>query len=179
MKNIESSSIVVQWDAVNDSLITTYTVTWTRTGGSSPQVATLAEQTSFTITGLTLDTVYTITVTAANDCGTAPEFKTSIILSINTTFTISSINSYVTVSTNPMITSNSIPNSTTTTAAATSTISSFKFFNTVTITTATITTVMTSALTTQMMQLVSLCTTATVCSCNITYAMGTTLNSSE
>ena len=146
MKNIESSSIVVQWDAVDDSFTTL--VAWIRAGGSSPQVATLTEQTSYTITGLTLDIVYTITVTAANDCGQGPEFRTSIILSINTTFTTSSINSYVTASTNPMITSNSIPNSTTTTAAATSTISSFKFFNTITITTATITTVMTSVLTT-------------------------------
>ena len=29
MKNIESPSIVVQWDAVDDSLYTTYTVVWT------------------------------------------------------------------------------------------------------------------------------------------------------
>ena len=47
---------------------TTYTVTWTD-GRDDIQVATLIEQTSYTITGLTLDTVYNITVTAANRCG--------------------------------------------------------------------------------------------------------------
>ena len=75
-KNI-GSSVVVQWDAVDDSLITTYTVTWTR-DGDSLQVVTLTEQTSYTITGLTLDTVYTITVTAANMCGSGPEFSTTV-----------------------------------------------------------------------------------------------------
>ena len=77
MKNIESSSIVVQWDAVDDSLPTTYTITWTDEGDLF-EVATLTEQTSYTITGLTLDTVYIITVTASNMCGTGPEFRTSI-----------------------------------------------------------------------------------------------------
>ena len=89
IKNIESSSIVIQWDAVDDSLLTTYTITWTRAGGGL-QVATLVEQSSYTITGLTLDTVYTITVIAANRCGSGPEFTTSIILSIDTTSTTSS-----------------------------------------------------------------------------------------
>ena len=73
-------SIVLQWDAVDDFLITTYTVTWSRVGGGL-QVATLTEQTSYTITGLTLNTVYTISVTAANMCGSGPEFFTAYILS--------------------------------------------------------------------------------------------------
>ena len=86
MKNIESSSIVVQWDAVDDSLPTTYIVTWT--DGRLPQVITLIEQTSYTITGLTLDTVYTILVTAANRiCGSGPEFRSSVSLSTDTTST--------------------------------------------------------------------------------------------
>ena len=80
MKNIESSSVVVQWDAVDDSLTTIYTITWTSAGGGL-QVATLIEQTSYIITGLTLDTVYTITVTVANVCGSGPEFRTSILIS--------------------------------------------------------------------------------------------------
>ena len=78
MKNIENSSIVVQWDAVDDNLPTTYTITWTDEGDLF-EVATLTEQTSYTITGLTLDTVYTITVSAANTvCVVGPEFSTSI-----------------------------------------------------------------------------------------------------
>ena len=73
IKNIESSSIVLQWDTVDDSAATIYTITWTRAGGGL-QVATLIEQTSYTITGLILDTVYAITVSAANRCGQGPEF---------------------------------------------------------------------------------------------------------
>ena len=77
--NIESLSIVVQWDAVNDFLATTYTITWTNERNLF-EVATVEEQTSYTITGLTLDTVYTITVSAANMCGQSPEFRTSVSL---------------------------------------------------------------------------------------------------
>ena len=83
-KKIENSSIFIQWDTVDDSLTTTYTITWTRAGGRL-QVATLIEQTSYTITGLTLDTFYSITVSAANKCGSAPEFVTGIILPSSST----------------------------------------------------------------------------------------------
>ena len=76
-RNIESLSVDLQWNADNSLTTTTYTVTWD-SAESSLEVVTLTEQTSYTITGLTLDTVYTITVTAANDCGSGEEFKTSI-----------------------------------------------------------------------------------------------------
>ena len=99
VKNIESSSIVVQWDAVDDFLHTTYTVTW---GDHNDQFDIVDEQTSYTITGLTLNTVYTITVTAGNTCGGGPEFRTSVSFSTDTTSTISTISSTVTASTNPM-----------------------------------------------------------------------------
>ena len=62
---------------MDDSLATNYTITWT-SDTNRAQVATLTEQTSYTINGLTLDTVYTITVSAANMCGQGPEFNTSI-----------------------------------------------------------------------------------------------------
>ena len=88
MKIIESSLIVVQWNAVDDSLPTSYTVTWT-SERDDIQVATLIEQTSYTITGLTLDTVYTITVTAGNKCGNGPEFSTSVSLPTGTYLPIS------------------------------------------------------------------------------------------
>ena len=77
IKNIESLSTVVQWNVVDDFLPTTYIVTWTD-GGDLLGVATVEEQTSYTITGLTLDTVYTITVSAANRCDQSPEVWTSI-----------------------------------------------------------------------------------------------------
>ena len=101
MENV-GSSIVVQWDAVDDSLITTYTVIWTREISQNLQSVTLIEQSSYTITGLTLDTVYTITVTAANRCGAGPEFITGVSLSTDTTSTTSIISPTITASTNPM-----------------------------------------------------------------------------
>ena len=78
LKNFESSSIVVQWDAVAN--VTNYTVMWTN-DANPIQSATLIEQSSYTITGLTLDTVYTITVTAANRFCTGPEVTTSVVFS--------------------------------------------------------------------------------------------------
>ena len=97
-KNIENSSVDIQWDAVDDFLLTTYIITW---GNRIDQGATLIEQTSYTITGLTIDTVYTITVSAANtNCGGGPEFRTRITLSIDTTSTTSTISPTVTASTN-------------------------------------------------------------------------------
>ena len=63
----------MQWEAVDNSTTTIYTITWKRAGGGL-QVATLTEQTSYTITGLILDTFYAITVSAANRCGQGPEF---------------------------------------------------------------------------------------------------------
>ena len=80
MNNTESSCITVQWDEVDASLTTTYIVTWSSERDHITHPVTLTEQSSYTITGLTLDTVYTITVTAANRCGTGPEYSTSVSL---------------------------------------------------------------------------------------------------
>ena len=99
-KNIEYLSIVVQWDAVDDLLPTTYTIIWT--DKDLHGTATVEEQTSYTISGLTLDTVYTIIVTAANMCGRGQNIRTSVSLSTDTTSTTSTISPTVTASTNPM-----------------------------------------------------------------------------
>ena len=56
---------------MDNFLPTNYIITWTD-GGDLFDVATVDEQTSYTITGLTLDIVYTIHVTAANRCGQGP-----------------------------------------------------------------------------------------------------------
>ena len=115
-KNTESSSIVVQWDAVDDFLTTTYTITWTSERDHNLQSATLNEQSSYTITGLTLDTVYSITVIAANKCGHGPEIVTRMSFTADTTSTTSSISPTVTASTNSMtIMSTANPNTATTT----------------------------------------------------------------
>ena len=58
MKNTESSSIIVQWDEVDDSFPTTYTVTWTSEKDHIAQSIGIVEQSSYTVTRLTLDTVY-------------------------------------------------------------------------------------------------------------------------
>ena len=81
----------MKWDEVDDSLPTIYVVTWTSERDlNNVLVKTLIEQSSYTITGLTLDTVYTITVTASNRCGTGPEYSTSV--SLTTDATVNSIN---------------------------------------------------------------------------------------
>ena len=101
MTNIESSSIVVQWDAGKDSRTTTYVVTWFSSLRDlvNDKVVDLK---SFTINGLTLNKVYIMTAFALNDCGSGPKLTTSIILSTNTTSTTSSITPTVTANTNPV-----------------------------------------------------------------------------
>ena len=119
-KNTEISSIVVQWDEVDDSLTTVYIVTWTSERDHIKSSLGLVGVTSYTITGLTLDTVYTITVTAANICGQGPEYSTSVSLTTSTASTISTISSTTaTATTNPM-TSTATPSSNAITTAITS-----------------------------------------------------------
>ena len=100
IKNITNSSVVVQWDTVDDVQDTNYTVTWTIANESDvTQVNT--EQTSYTLTGLTLNTVYNINVTATNKCGQGEEFRTSVLFSEVTSSgispTIITVNSTLTV----------------------------------------------------------------------------------
>ena len=85
--NTESPSVVVQWDEVDDFLYTIYAVTWTSERDlNNVQIENVEEQPSYTITGLTLDTVYTITVTATNRCGSGPEYSTSVSISTGTMY---------------------------------------------------------------------------------------------
>ena len=66
----------------NSLAATNYTVTWTtETIPMAIASVTLIEHSSYTITGLTLNTVYTITVTAANECGKGPKYVTSVSIS--------------------------------------------------------------------------------------------------
>ena len=85
LTNTESSSIVVQWDGVDDSLTTTYAVTWaSERDHGSKGYGIVSPTSSYTITGLTLDTVYTITLTANNICGVGPEYRTNVSLFAST-----------------------------------------------------------------------------------------------
>ena len=138
--NTKSLSVIVQWDEVDDSLPTAYTVTWTSERDlNNVQVELLIEQSLYTITGLILDTVYTITVTASNKCGTGPEYSTSVSLTTDAFSTTSSIiRPTSSISTNSMTTS-STGDPTTTSTVVTSTTST-----TTTTTTATTTDVTTT-----------------------------------
>ena len=79
MKIDENVSAIVQWDAADVSLPTTYTVNWTSI--TTPmQSAIVTDQSSYTITGLTLDTVYTVIVLATDRCGTSPESTASVTI---------------------------------------------------------------------------------------------------
>lgn len=75
---------IVKWNKVNDSLPTTYIVTWTSERDHIVKSPGLVGLTSYAITGLTLDAVYTITVVAHNSCGAGPKYKTTISLSAST-----------------------------------------------------------------------------------------------
>ena len=86
-ENISNLSVVVQWDKVDDFLPTNYTITWTSDDTNSTSHSVI-EESSYTITELTLDTVYNITVTAANRCGTGPVNGTSVSIPTGTTYTI-------------------------------------------------------------------------------------------
>ena len=100
IKNITNSSVVVQWDTVDDVQDTNYTVTWT-IANESDVTQENTEQTSYTLTGLTLNTVYNINVTATNKCGQGEEFRTSVLFSEVTSSgispTIITVNSTLTV----------------------------------------------------------------------------------
>ena len=115
MKNTESSSIVVQWDEVDDFLPTTYTVTWSSERDHIVHLVNIEEQSSYTITGITLDTVYTITITTTNRCGNGPEYSTSVSLTTDATSTISSLSS---IGANPMTIMSTTSSSSTNTATA-------------------------------------------------------------
>ena len=129
-KNTESLSIVVHWDEVDDSLTTTYIVTWTSERDlNNVQVKTVEEQSSYTITGLTLNTVYTITVYATNRCGTSVSLTTDAIFSstsstaITNSMTITSTaslsTSTATIKSSTITASNAVINSITTTITET------------------------------------------------------------
>ena len=85
-KNIENSSIVVQWDRGDDFFLTTYTLVWIA-DGDFVDTASVDVNTSYTITGLTLGTEYLVHVTPANRCGGGPEFRTYVSLSMDTAST--------------------------------------------------------------------------------------------
>ena len=82
MKNFELSLIVVRWDEVVN--VSNYTVTWTDSDGTFLSTETLIQQSSLALSGLTLNTVYNISIVASNSHCTGPEFITSVLFSAGT-----------------------------------------------------------------------------------------------
>ena len=98
-ENVTNLSFVVQWDAVNNQSDDRYIVSWT--DGTNPIQTVTVNETSCTVTGLTPNTTYTVTVAAINENCTGP-------LSNNKNVTTNSSLSMDTVSTTSvLITTNS------------------------------------------------------------------------
>ena len=69
-EDIKHDSFIVQWDAVTDVFPITYTVRWY---GEDINNTNTTNELSYTVTGLTSNTSYSVTVVAINTCcGTGP-----------------------------------------------------------------------------------------------------------
>ena len=66
---INSSSFFVQWDQVTDPLSINYTVRWYGEEIDNNATVTASGLLSYTVTGLTNNTSYNVTVVANNTCG--------------------------------------------------------------------------------------------------------------
>ena len=64
-ENIKSDSFIVQWNQVTDVFPITYTVRWY---GEDIDNTTTTNGLSYTVTGLTSNTSYSVTVVAINTC---------------------------------------------------------------------------------------------------------------
>ena len=81
--DITSTSFVVQWDVVDDTDL--YSVTW-RTGRLNSSRETATSQTSRTVTGLTPNTTYAVTIAAFNTvCGRGSESDVVMVITADMT----------------------------------------------------------------------------------------------
>ena len=84
-KNIANLSLIIQWNAVEDLIRTTYiTVIWENGTDSTDNITARTDQTSYTIPGLIYLVEYNIIISAANDCGDGPEYNTSVLFATGT-----------------------------------------------------------------------------------------------
>ena len=79
--DITNESFVIQWDAVNDVFRVIYTVRWYR--GNDLIGMDSVDKLSYTVTGLTVNTSYNVTVVAVNTCCGAGPVSNVIILTTN------------------------------------------------------------------------------------------------
>ena len=109
--DITNESFVVQWDAVNDVFPVTYTVRWFK--GDNLIDEDSVDGLSYTVTGLTANTSYNVTVVAVNTCcGAGPVSNTIFVTTNNkpptflttaTTVTIITITRAATITATPTL----------------------------------------------------------------------------
>ena len=102
VENITDVLFIVQWDKVINQSVSGYKVIWTDESNSTQTVT--VNETSYTVTGLTPNTTYTVNVAAINKCGTGPlstdkRVTTNVSFSMNTISTSTIINPSITTST--------------------------------------------------------------------------------
>jgi len=112
--HVTSVSFVVHWDEVDDA--DKYLVNWRRSGGKAREATTL--QTLRTITGLTPNTTYDVTVFAINSCGQSVTSSDVFIVTTNeiepsSPVTINEIEPSSTVTTNEIELSSTVMSITT------------------------------------------------------------------
>ena len=118
-ENITDISFVVQWDTVNQSA-DRYILMWT--DGTTPIQSVTVDGTSYTVTGLTPNTTYTVSVTVVNNCTGSLSTNAMVMtrmpfsMDANTTCAITTI----TVTASVFLS----PNTTTTISSATAIITS-------------------------------------------------------
>ena len=66
-QSITDVSFVVQWDAVINQSVDRYIISVYRTDNENPVQTVTVNETSYTVTGLTPNTTYTVTVTAVDE----------------------------------------------------------------------------------------------------------------
>ena len=94
LRNIRDVSFVVQWDAVINQSVDRYIVSVYWTDRHNPIQSVTVDQTSYTVTGLTPNTTYTVAVASVNesDCtGVASarkEVTTDVSVSVDVTSTV-------------------------------------------------------------------------------------------
>ena len=72
MTSITATSISLSWSVPSDSVVTSYEVTWWKSGSDASTSVTVSEaHVNYTITGLDSNTDYSVTVTAINGAGSA------------------------------------------------------------------------------------------------------------